>query len=68
MEVDEPEEESDSEVEEEEDVEESAIEKTRQAVRDALGVAGSVTDTVIIFLRATLEYFYDVSFYFSKIF
>lgn len=40
--------ESDSEVEENEDVEESAIEKTRQAVRDALGVAGSVTDTVSI--------------------
>ncbi len=43
--VEEMDEESDSEIEEP-DIEDSAIEKTRQAVRDALGIAGSVTDTV----------------------
>lgn len=45
MEVD-GEDESDSDFEEDEDIEESAMEKTRRAVRDALGGAGSVTDTV----------------------
>lgn len=45
------EDETDSEVEDEDNAEESAIEKTRQAVRDALGVAGSVTDTVMSFLN-----------------
>lgn len=45
MDVD-AEDESDSDLEEDDDIEESAIEKTRRAVRDALGVAGSVTDTV----------------------
>lgn len=38
---------TDSEVEDIDDtVEETAVERTRQAVRDALGMAGSVTDTV----------------------
>lgn len=38
---------SDSEIEDIDDlVEETAVERTRQAVRDALGMAGSVTDTV----------------------
>lgn len=43
---DDSEEESDSEIEDLDDVEETAIERTRQAVREALGIAGSVTDTV----------------------
>lgn len=44
MEVDDYDE-SDSNIEEEGDFEENAIDKTRRAVRDALGIAGSVTDT-----------------------